>query len=355
MKVMKKAKTFKIAAVYIGTVVGAGFASGQEILQFFNVYGIGGLFGVILATIFFVLFGYIIMELGFKLNSRSHSEIIRYTSGRYIGGIIDMIISFFLFGALTAMIAGSGALFNQQFGISSIWGNIIMVLLTTITVLTGLKGVTNSISAIVPFLLISVIGVGIGSMFLVPPDVNNITIAASGKLSMDNWLWSAVLYVSYNIILASAILGPLGSNAENKKVIRNGAIAGGVGLGTGAGIIYFAMSGNTQKLINFEIPMLYIAGRISLVVQIIYGVVLIAEVYSTAVGSMFGFVARVTDKESHKTPYIIIVCAILAFMASRFGFSNIVKYVYPAVGYGGLIFLASLIYYKYKNYWKGYE
>ena len=31
--------TLKVAAAYIGTVVGAGFATGQEILQFFNRFG----------------------------------------------------------------------------------------------------------------------------------------------------------------------------------------------------------------------------------------------------------------------------------------------------------------------------
>ncbi len=44
---------FKIAATYIGTIVGAGFASGQEVLQFFGVFGIKGLWGLLLATALF--------------------------------------------------------------------------------------------------------------------------------------------------------------------------------------------------------------------------------------------------------------------------------------------------------------
>ena len=39
--------TFKVAATYIGTVIGAGFASGQEILQFFSVFGNMGILGLI--------------------------------------------------------------------------------------------------------------------------------------------------------------------------------------------------------------------------------------------------------------------------------------------------------------------
>jgi len=49
--------TFKVAAVYIGTIVGAGFATGQEVLQFFNRFGIWGLGGLAVATILFIVSG----------------------------------------------------------------------------------------------------------------------------------------------------------------------------------------------------------------------------------------------------------------------------------------------------------
>lgn len=133
----KGVSTFKVAATYIGTIVGAGFATGQEVFQFFTRFGIMGLVGLILATIMFIVFGYIIIDLGKKLNARSHLEIIKYSGGKVLGTIIDIIITFFLFGGLTAMIAGTGALFTQQFNLPSLLGNIIMAVLTAVTVLTG--------------------------------------------------------------------------------------------------------------------------------------------------------------------------------------------------------------------------
>ena len=116
---MKKngVSTWKIAATYIGTVVGAGFATGQEILQFFVRFGKPGLLGILLAAVLFVFFGSVIMGLGNRLNARSHLEIIRYSSGRFWGNIADALIPFFLFGSLTAMMAGTGALLRQQLGL----------------------------------------------------------------------------------------------------------------------------------------------------------------------------------------------------------------------------------------------
>lgn len=346
----KKISVLKVAATYIGTVVGAGFASGQETLQFFAIFKEKGLVGLFIVTILFIVFGYIIMDLGRELNSKSHLEIIKHTSGRFLGTLLDFLIIFFLFGALTAMIAGSGALVNQQFGINGIWGNLFMTLFTVITVLAGLKGVINSISTVVPFLIVSSVGISAFSILFIPPSTTEfvmVSTKASGLIG--NWIWAAILYTSYNIVLAVSVLGPLGAKGQDKKTIRNGAILGGIGLGGAAIAIYFAVINNLNTVQNFEVPMLFIASRISYIIQIIYSIVLIAEIYTTAVGSLYGFSARITDLNGKKAKYIIIGTAFLAFIASQLGFSNLVKYLYPVVGYGGIILLTTLIITKFKT------
>ena len=77
----KGVSTLKIAGTYIGTVVGAGFATGQEVLQFFTRFGIRGLTGIIITTVLFI-FGFIIMNLGNILHAKSHLEIIQYSAER---------------------------------------------------------------------------------------------------------------------------------------------------------------------------------------------------------------------------------------------------------------------------------
>ena len=342
--------TFKIAATYIGTVVGAGFASGQEILQFFAVFGSMGLVGLLIVTLLFMVLGYIIMELGHSLKAGSHLKIVRFAGGRYIGSLIDFIITFFLFGALTAMIAGSGAMLEQQFGIPSIWGNLVMAAVTVVTVLTGIEGVIKSVSFAVPFLLVSAVGISIGTVFIAPAEPGIVQTGTPANGLISNWLWAAVLYTSYNTVLSIAVLGPLGSKAESRRAIRRGAILGGLGLGLGAAAIFLALSRNITGIMNMEVPMAFIAGRISLAIQIIYVVVLLAEIYTTAVGSLFGFTARMEDMKMPGGRLLIIGSALLALIASRFGFSNLVRYLYPLVGYGGIVMLLGLLYAGYKMY-----
>ena len=56
---MKKdfTKIFQIAVVFIGTVVGAGLASGKEITQFFTSFGLTSFLGILFCGVFYVLMG----------------------------------------------------------------------------------------------------------------------------------------------------------------------------------------------------------------------------------------------------------------------------------------------------------
>jgi Uncharacterized membrane protein len=344
-----KLSALKIAGAYIGTVVGAGFGSGQETLQFFAVYGDYGFIGLLIVTALFMLYGYIIMDMGYRLNSKSHLSIIKHSMGKYLTGIVDIIITFFLFGAVTSMIAGTGAMLRQQFGVPAVFGNILMAVITTITVLTGFNGIINSISFVVPFMIAAAVAVSIISLFFAAPGGGAANVRTSGSGLISNWLWAAILYTSYNIILSAAVLGPLGSQARNRKEIKNGAILGGLGLGFGAIAIYYAIITHMGSVAGLEIPMIYIAGRISPIMEGVYAAALIAEIYTTAVGSLYGFAARVVDMDSPKVRPVIIGTAAAAFVASQFGFSNIVKYLYPAVGYGGILLLVGLLYSRLKE------
>jgi len=351
-RLRREISVFKVAATYIGTVVGAGFASGQEILQFFAVFGSDGFLGLVIVTILFIFYGYIIMKLGNDLNSSSHVDVIKKAGGKYIGPVLDLLITFFLFGSLTAMIAGSGAIFRQQFNLPEVWGNLLMIVITTVTVLTGIEGVINSISFVVPFLLVVALGVSIYSMFFIPFNLNQKYYSFNNSLII-NWFWAAILYASYNIIISVSVLAPLGSNAKDNKKIKKGSILGGFFLGLGAFAIYIALRRSLDEIIFMEIPMAYIAGKISHMIQIIYVIVLLAEIYTTAVGSLFGFAARISNSNyslrlrhfiSPNNKLVIIFTAILAFLVSRYGFSNLVSRMYPLMGYGGCILLTSLLY-----------
>ena len=347
----------KIAMVYIGTVVGAGFATGQEILQFFLAFGISGAWGILVATALFIGYGILIMQLGLAAGAVSHREILSRIGGPIFCTVMDALIMFSLFGALTAMLAGTGALFGQEFGLSPAIGGLIMGALTALTVLRGLRGVIRAISGVVPFLLVSVLGIcvfvlldgGLGSQM---GDGGRTQFAPTGL--MGNWFWAAVLYGAYNILLSAAVLAPLGAAADRRAILRGGAL-GGTLLGAASLMIYLALFRGLADMGAFEVPMLYLAGRISPLAGGLFALVLLAEIYTTAVGALYGFSARIAGpgdvgpgdaggRQNAAPTGLIVGATAAAFFASLLGFSNLVRYLYPLQGYGGVIFLAALLY-----------
>jgi len=338
----RRLSTFQVAATYIGTVVGAGFASGQEVLQFFGYFGLSGIWGLAVTTALFSFFGLIILDLGRRLQARSHVEVVQHAGGPWLGKAVDYIITFFLFGALTAMAAGAGAIFEEQFGLSPLLGNGLMVAAALITVLAGISGVITAISFVVPVLLAAVVGISLYSFST--QGLPGMAEPAPWQAVIPYWPLSALVYVSYNMVMAVAVLAPLGRRAGDRGVLRRGAVWGGIGLGLGAAAILLALLVNLPGAAGFDIPMVYIAGQISPLVRFFYSIVLFAEIYTTAVGCLYGFVARITDPEGARVRVIAVGAALAAFMASRLGFTSLVKFLYPAVGYAGLLLLGGLTY-----------
>jgi uncharacterized membrane protein YkvI len=340
-----KVNVFTVAATYMGTIVGAGFASGQEVLQFFAAYGINGLWAAAFSTVMFILFGYVILLFGFKLNASSYLDVIRFATGRKLGFIVDIIITVFLFGALSAMIAGAGAVFEEQFGWSPLLGNILMAVVTLITVWTGIRGVINAISYVVPVLLASIIFVAVYTITRDPVQASDWSQAQTTiDGASPNWFISSINYVSYNLVIAVAVLAPLGASAKTKKTLLWGAIAGGLSLGIGVFLILFSILANIEQTATVEIPMIQVVASISAIFQIVFSVILFAEIFTTAVGNLFGFITRITLLLRLKDKLLMVIVTVAAFIVSQFGFSSMVQYLYPAVGYGGMILLAGLVY-----------
>ena len=119
----------KMGSAFIGIIVGAGFASGQEILQYFTSFGLLGIVGAIISTALFAYLGMTLTRLGSRMRTTSHKEVIYKISGRYLGIIVDYIIIFTLFGVGAVMIAGAGSNLNQQFGLPPVVGSLLMVVL----------------------------------------------------------------------------------------------------------------------------------------------------------------------------------------------------------------------------------
>ncbi|KAB7705551.1 hypothetical protein F9802_13495 [Bacillus aerolatus] len=342
----------KIAGAYVGIVVGAGFASGQEVLQFFTGFGWISILGTVAATVLFSFLGMQLLQIGSRLQTDSHKNVIDLICGRILGRFVDIIITFFLFGVAVVMIAGSGSIFQQQFGIASLYGSLVMTGLTIVTVCFQFQKVISAISLMTPFLFVMIFIVTAFSFVQYGGNVTDIfQLGKTENTAASNWMISAVLYVSYNIAAGGAILTLIGGAEKNEKTAGLGGLFGGIGLGLLVLLINVTMLLNFQEIQSVDMPIVHIANEVSPVIGYLMSFVLLAMIYNTTVGMIYAFAARVIPSSHRSFKPSVISFTIVAFFASFVGFVKLVGTLYPIVGYLGMTLMIAVIvaWFKFKK------
>lgn len=337
-------KIIKIALAFIGIIVGAGFASGQEVLQYFTSFGLMGTIGAILSTAIFAYVGMTLVWLGSIMQTTSHKDVIYKISGRLLGFIIDAILIFTLFGVGVVMIAGAGSNVNQQFGVPAIVGTSLMTILILLTGMLKANRIVSIIGGITPFLIIAVIFISIYSFLTMDGSLSELnSIAKEQPTTLPNWFISCINYVSFNTAVGASMALVMGGVETNRKTAAFGGLAGGLGIGILILISHLAIFSKIDSVGHLDMPMLAIVNNISPILGVLMSIILFAMIYNTAIGMFFSFVARFTVINTRKFKGFFVITIIVAFAASFVGFTELVSYFYPLIGYLGLILIAVLV------------
>ena len=80
---------------YVAAVIGAGFASGQEIISFFVKYGKYSIIGVLLSCVIFSVFAYAVLSVCVEKNIETYSDYLNNFFGYNIRKIVEIITLFF--------------------------------------------------------------------------------------------------------------------------------------------------------------------------------------------------------------------------------------------------------------------
>ncbi|MHC8515344.1 YkvI family membrane protein [Sporosarcina sp. ITBMC105] len=342
-------KVLKMGSAFIGIIVGAGFASGQEILQYFTSFGFMGIAAAIISTALFAYIGMILTRLGSRMQTKSHKEVIYKISGFYIGLVIDFIIILTLFGVGVVMVAGAGSNLEQQFGLPSFVGSLLMVILVFATILLNVDKVVGVIGSITPFLILAVIVVSVYCLTTMDQSFTALNpIANEVDTTLPNWFISGINYVSFNIAVGASMALVMGGAEKDERTAALGGLVGGLGLGIMILLSHLAIFSKVDVVGDADLPMLAIINDISPILATLMAFVLYGMIFNTAVSMFYAFGARFTTIGTKTFRSFVLITLIIGFALSFFGFKNLVAHLYPFIGYIGLLLSGILIYTSFK-------
>lgn len=342
---MKKINAIKLMFTFAGCFLGAGYVSGQELWQFFGSFGKIGFVGIAVAAALLSAFGIVLTRYVQLTGISNMDQVVIKKDIKALRFIFIILEVFFLFGIFVIMTAGVGAMLKQVFGISPLIGSGVFSVLVGLVAIFGMSGMVTAFSVTVPALVIMSAVIFIISGVETGFDGISFTPSAVENPLLQNWLISAVLFVSYNLFASIGILTPIEKAVNNKKTLYTGIIGGGVLLFIIALGIMLTMAIHTHSVTE-QLPMLAAAQSLSPIFTVIFAVLLFGGMFGTSVSSVFAIDeflrTRFKASKSISIISIFIICA-LAFVGSVFGFDKLIGVVYPVCGYLGVVALVLIV------------
>ena len=281
----------KIIFVIIGTIIGAGFASGQEIILFFQRFGWIGFLGLLFSNFITACVIYQVLNIVWKKDIYSYKDFLEQIIGRKKKTVlcINSIVNSFLMISFYIMIAGFGAYFFQEFKIPSYVGAFIGGGICLFIFYGNVKGIVKVNQILIPFLIFLICMLGYVNL-------SNMEWKLATGTSHLKGIINSISYASYNSILL--------------------------------------------------IPILHIASQKGKLFQYLYGGVILAAILTSAISAGYGLLNNITKSRRAYIVYNGLLC-ITGILISQFGFSNLVEILYPVFGYLGLL---QIIFVFRKNY-----
>lgn len=330
---------FYISMTYVGAIVGAGFATGQEVLKFFSFFGHYSNLGILLAASLFSIFGSIILLYGKKLNANSYQEVLTFICGKHLGKILDYAMFIILFGVAGIMLAGAGTVFEEYLALPYNLGTSLTCFLVIAVVFKGIRGVITASILLMPIMIFFGLVISLSSIMYHGVIIHTRPLTYG---FITNWLLAAVLYVAYNLMVSMSVLAPLGNNIRNKKALLIGGFLGGFLIGVITLTMNLAILAHFPQITRQQMPMLYIGHAHSDLMMKIYCIVTWAEVFLIIIANTYGNAVRLSFRNQSCYKPAVLILIILTLLLSQLGFSYLIDHLYPFFGIVSIWFLGAL-------------
>lgn len=329
--------------IFQSVVVGGGYATGRELVEFFFAAGpIGGLLGLLVAGTIFSIVCAVGFELARRAQAFDYRQFCRELLGKY-WYLFEIVYFFQLLLVLSILGSASGQIAANNFGLPSIIGTLGLLSLVGILTFNG----SETIKKVLASWSILLYAVYIILFILAFKNFGGIIkdVFSSAPIG-EGWLSSGILYSGYNLATLPAVLFAVMFHKSRKETIGAGLLAGPITI-IPALLFYIAMMGQYPVIGDEPVPATFLMASLNINwLELIFQIVVFGTFVETGTALLHAVNERLegtfAEKGTHlpkiARPIIAVGFLLLAVIAAEvFG---IVKLI--ASGYG-IITLAFII------------
>ena len=359
--VKNKNSTIQLVFILSGAIVafhiGAGFSSGQEVLQFFTGFGFWkSIVSLLIAFCIFSISTFLILNKIRKLEKKDISTCYSCISTKYMSRFLMFCVPVLLYLIYIVMIAGAGAVAQEHFGVSTLWGRIFMTVIILLTVLNGLNKLVNIIGSIGHIVVVMVLllgGITLVSSWQNIFNDNTVLLDNIPKVS-SSFIISALLYGGFGVLTGVVFLSGISNRIKTKKQCVLVSVLGNGVFIIAALFLSTSLLLNIDIVLGYQIPTLQLAQNISPFFAKLFTVVLFMGGYTTATPMLWSIVSALEkDEKSLWYKVFCVTLAVIALLLSAYPFDVLLNIIYPVIGSVGICFILDMLckngIYKVKN------
>ena len=318
-------KVFIAAYAYIAALIGAGFASGQEILCYFNRFGRYGFYGVIIAALIFSVFAYIIFYTCIRIKAESFDDFLSIFPGRHTSRIFRCITGVFSFAVFAVMLAAFAEICAYTIGIPQKFGALIAAAVCAVILCHSPDGIIT-LNGLIGIIL--AIGIAYCCFYILRYREFH-AFSYSGEIT-----GSAFIYSGYNLVTVLPVLTVTGRRLHNGTDAAASAIISGIVLFILMSLIFCILAIYEGRVNLGEFPMLTMAYRQNKILGFFYGLLLGASIITTLLSSAESVSEAFALRKKHIRAAAV---AVFAYMLSGAGFGTLVDTAYRITGIIGFV------------------
>ena len=335
-----------ISMAFIGVVVGAGFASGQEAVQYFVAFGNKGLWGVVLAAALMIITGVSILQLGSYFQADEHTAVYDRITGPIVSRVLDWGTLATLFSIGFVMFAGGGSTISQQFEGVPIWvGGAVMLVLVLLVGLLDVDKVSSVIGAITPFIILFVVLATGYTIIVTDIDWSSANDYAINNVEspLNNWWLAALNYTGLNVMCAVSMSIVIGGNILDNRAVGIGGLIGGFFYLLLLALLVVSLYMVAPDVHEQDLPVLSLINNVNPILGYFMTFIIYGMVFNTAIGMFYAMGKRLTRKKPKLFYPVYAGACVVGFILSFIGFKQLVSSVYPILGWIGLLMIAVMV------------